>query len=223
MSRAVSLKSGSSSIFIPSYTKVIYLSELYCRWCGFNEICPYISSDGKEPCPCGDMLCNYDHTTGCIREMNIPYLPECPAAVSYSTDADGLPTVTLYDHVWEEGAGKSSWMQGGVPISEDDPDYGFIAKQRTKWIDEYDVDLPLIYKFDAETSDSLPPQVQEDHIKMQYAMMIISIAVADIPPPLRKMYAYAESSAKTFATSEAATKNKEQGQSNILLQCVIQL
>ena len=63
--------------------------------------------------------------------MNIPYLPECPVAVSYSTDEDGRPTVTLYDHVWEEGAGKSSWMQGGVPISEDDPDYGFIAKQRT--------------------------------------------------------------------------------------------
>ena len=74
MSRAVSLKSGSSSIFIPSYTKVIYLSQDYCRWCGFNEICPFVSSNGKEPCPCGDILCNYDHTTFCRRQMNIPYL-----------------------------------------------------------------------------------------------------------------------------------------------------
>ena len=131
-------------------------------------------------------------------------------AVSYSTDEDGRPTITLYDNPWEKNAGKSSWKNGGVPISEDDPEYGVIAKKRTKMIDEYDIYLPPIYKFDTANSGSLPPQVQEDHIKMQHAMMIVSISIAvasvDIPPSRRNMYEYAELSAQTFAKSVAAAE-----------------
>ena len=77
--------------------------------------------------------------------MNIPYFPEYPVAVSYSTDKDGRPTITLYDNPWEKNAGVSSWNNGGVLISEDDPEYGVIEKKRsTKMIDEYDIYLPPI-------------------------------------------------------------------------------
>ena len=51
--------------------------------------------------------------------------------------------ITLYDNPWEKNAGVSSWKNGGVLISEDDPEYGVIAKKRTKMIDEYDIYLPF--------------------------------------------------------------------------------
>ena len=143
--------------------------------------------------------------------MNIPYFPEYPAAVSYSTDEDGRPTITLYDNPWEKNAGKSSWKNGGVPILvKMIQSMVSLKKNVRKMIDEYDIFLPSIYKFDTANSGSLPLQVQEDHIKMQHAMMIVSIsiavALAEIPPPLRKMYTYIESSAKTLAKSQAAAE-----------------
>ena len=116
------MQSGSSSIVIPPFAKVLHISLEICDQMGIKQwgICPFISSGGVQPCPHGTN-CNFDHNTNtrCARPTNFPTLPECPSGVSFSRSSHGPPIMTFYENCCDEKVGTNSYLHG-VEINDDD-------------------------------------------------------------------------------------------------------